>query len=146
MGRSNRLIGCALVTLALVSGWRISVAGQQTGRTPPPLAIPSLSGGDLFRFYCATCHGRDGKGNGPAASALNRRPADLTTIAKRNGGRFPTDRVERFVTGDREPTPAHGSVEMPVWGPIFQALDPRDAFNRVRISNVVAFVESIQEK
>ena len=105
-----------------------------------------MAGGDLFRFYCASCHGREGKGDGPVASALNRRPPDLTTIARRNGGRFPTDRVEGFVTGNREPTLAHGSADMPVWGPIFQALDPQDRMNRIRIENVVAFIESIQTK
>ena len=80
------------------------------------------------------------------AAALNRRPPDLTTIGRRSGGRFPTDRVERFVTGDREPSQTHGSADMPVWGPIFQALDPQDRMNRIRIANVVAFIESIQSK
>jgi mono/diheme cytochrome c family protein len=129
-----------------MSGPGLGLAGQQTGRTPPPLLIPSLTGGDLFRFYCASCHGRQGKGDGPMVSALNRRPPDLTIIARRNGGQFPTDQVERFVTGAREPTLAHGSAEMPVWGPIFQALDPHDRMNRIRIENVVAFIESIQTR
>ena len=147
MRQSKRVIQRALVALALISAWGLGVAGQQTtGRTPPPSLIPSMSGGDLFRFYCAPCHGREGKGDGPVAPALNRRPADLTTIAKRNAGRFPTDRMERFVTGDREPFQAHGSADMPVWGPIFQALDPQDRMNRIRIENVVAFIASIQSK
>ena len=146
MRQSTRMICGALMTLALMSRWDAAVAGQQTGGTPPPLVIPSMSGGDLFRFYCASCHGRDGKGNGPVAAALTRRPPDLTTIARRNGGRFPTDQVESFVTGNREPTLAHGSAEMPVWGPIFRALDPQDRLNRIRIQNVVAFIESIQSK
>jgi mono/diheme cytochrome c family protein len=147
MRQSKRMIRGALVALALISALAArGVAGQQNGRTPPPLVIPSMSGGDLFRFYCASCHGRDGKGDGPVASALNRRPPDLTSIARRNSGRFPTDRVERFVTGDREPSLAHGSADMPVWGPIFQALDPQDLMNRIRIENVVAFIESIQAK
>jgi mono/diheme cytochrome c family protein len=146
MRQSQRVIQRALVALALMGASVLGVAGQQTGRTPPPLLIPSVSGGDLFRFYCASCHGREGKGDGPVAPVLNRRPADLTTIAKRNGGRFPTDRVERFVTGDREPSLAHGSADMPVWGPIFQALDPQDRMNQIRIENVVAFIQSIQSK
>ena len=146
MRQSKRVIQSALVALALISAWDLGVAGQQTGRTRPPLLIPSMSGGDLFRFYCGSCHGREGKGDGPVASVLNRRPPDLTTIANRNGGRFPTDRVERFVTGDREPSEAHGSADRPVWGPIFQALDHQDRLNRIRIENVVAFIESIQSK
>jgi mono/diheme cytochrome c family protein len=140
------MIWGTVAALAVVTFWDIGATGQQTGRTPPPLLIPSMAGGDIFRFYCASCHGREGKGDGPVAAALNRRPPDLTTIARRNGGRFPTDRVERFVTGDREPTLAHGSADMPVWGPIFQALDPQDRMNRIRIENVVAFIESIQTK
>ena len=146
MRQSTSVFCGGLLALALIGGGSVGRAGQQTGRTPPPLLIPSLAGGDLFRFYCASCHGREGKGDGPVASALSRRPPDLTTIARRSGGRFPADRVERFVTGDREPTMAHGSADMPVWGPIFQALDPQDRMNRIRIENVVAFIESIQTK
>jgi len=140
------MIGGVLMTLALISRWDSGMAGQQTGGTPSVLVIPSLSGSDLFRFYCASCHGRDGTGDGPVAAALTRRPPDLTLMARRNGGRFPTDRVEGFVTGNREPTLAHGSAEMPVWGPIFKALDPHDRMNRIRIQNMVAFIESIQSK
>jgi mono/diheme cytochrome c family protein len=149
MTRTTRAIGAMLMALGLAGSWNIGFAAQQTRRTPPPsLVIPSTAGGDLFRFYCATCHGRDGKGDGPVAAALNRRPADLTLIARRNGGHFPAVRMEDYVTGNREPMapPAHGSMDMPVWGPIFQALDPQDVLNRVRIANIMAFVESIQVK
>jgi mono/diheme cytochrome c family protein len=146
MQQSTRMIWPAVMALAMISALDPGVAGQQKGPTPPPLIMPSMSGGDLFRFYCASCHGRDGKGDGPVASALNRRPPDLTMIQRRNGGRFPTGRVEDFVTGNREPTVAHGSADMPVWGPIFQALAPEDRMNRLRIENLVAFIESIQSK
>lgn len=140
--------GCAVTTLTLtltVAG-DVRAAGQQTAPSRPPLVIPSMAGADLFQFYCASCHGRGGKGDGPVASALARPPANLTAIAMRNGGRFPTDRVERFVTGERDPIAAHGSAAMPVWGPIFQALDPQDRLNRIRIANVVQYIESIQAK
>ena len=147
MRQSRVLIGGALAAFALVCGWQVGAVGQQSLRAATPsVVIQSVSGADLYRFYCATCHGRDGKGDGPVASALTHRPSDLTTIAKRNGGRYPKDRIERFVAGDREATLAHGSTEMPVWGPIFQALDPRDTLNRIRIENLVTFLESIQAK
>jgi mono/diheme cytochrome c family protein len=136
----------ALSILVAAGGWNARAAAQTSNRPTLPLVIPSLTGEDLFRFYCTTCHGRDGKGYGPVASALKTPPADLTTIARRNGGQFPRDRVERFVTGERQPASAHGSMEMPVWGPIFQALDPQDTLNRIRIENVVSFIESIQVK
>ena len=112
----------ALLLVVLAHPWS---SGQTTGQKNPPLAISSMYGRDLFEFYCATCHGRDGKGGGPAVPALKVPPPDLTTIATQNGGTFPTARVESFVTGDQDRlTPAHGSKDMPVWGPIFRALDP----------------------
>ena len=140
------MIACGVAAFVATSAWDGKAAAQQTGRGSQPLVIPSMAGADLFQFYCASCHGRGGKGNGPVAAALVPPPADLTMIAARNGGQFPTDRVERFVTGERDPTRAHGSAAMPVWGPIFQALDPQDRLNRIRIANVVKFIESIQAK
>jgi len=135
---------CALLLLVAAG---VPVKGQVTGVQTPPLAIQSMSGRDLFDFYCASCHGRDGKGDGPVAPLLKTRPADLTTLAGRYGGRFPTALVESRVTnGDAVSTGAHGSTDMPVWGPIFRALDPRDTMNKVRISNIVGHVESIQAK
>jgi mono/diheme cytochrome c family protein len=106
-----------------------------------------MYGRDLFEFYCATCHGRDGKGGGPAASALRVTPPDLTTIARRNGGPFPRAVVRELVTGDQQRlVPAHGSKDMPVWGPIFRALDPNDTATKVRIANIVDYIESLQPK
>lgn len=136
-------VSCALA-LALVMG-----AGGRDARAQrpitPPLAISSLSGADIFQFYCASCHGPRGKGDGPVAASLKRLPPDLTTIAVRHEGRFPTDSLERFVAGDGEAPPAHGSREMPVWGPIFRSLEPRDPLTRIRIENVVAFIASLQK-
>jgi mono/diheme cytochrome c family protein len=120
---------------------------QATGAAHPPLVISSMSGRDLYQFYCATCHGKDGKGSGPVVPALRQRPPDLTTMASRNGGTFPRERALSFITGDpRELPAAHGSSEMPVWGPIFKALDPNDKANRIRIENVVDYLASIQQK
>jgi mono/diheme cytochrome c family protein len=68
-----------------------------------------------FLSYCAPCHGRDGTGKGPVAMELKTKPADLTTIAKRNGGVFPQDKVRQTIDGRGLPT-AHGTADMPVWG------------------------------
>jgi len=111
----------------------------------PSLANPSLVGADTYAFYCAPCHGKDGKGRGPVAEALKALPADLTTLAARNGGAFPKDRVRAFVTAGDRAIPAHGSPAMPVWGPTFSALDANDKVVSVRIFNVVAYLESIQQ-
>lgn len=120
--------------------------GQTTGAQNPPLVIGTLYGRDLFNFYCATCHGVDGTGGGPTAAALRVVPPDLTAIARRNGGSFPRSRVEALVTGEGRFTSAHGSKEMPVWGPIFRALDPSNAANAVRVANLVGYIESIQHQ
>ncbi len=103
---------------------------QADVQSNPPLAIRSLDGPDLFAFYCATCHGRDGQGNGRVAPALKVHPPDLTTIARRNGGTFPPARVESAVTGERrDPSPAHGTTEMPVLGPVLRVWEPPEALD-----------------
>jgi mono/diheme cytochrome c family protein len=107
--------------------------------------IASLEGPDLFRSYCASCHGLDGKGNGPVSSALKTQPADLTTISRRNGGIFPVDRVSKIIAGDELVT-AHGSREMPVWGPIFHQIELDRDFGDVRLHNLTKYIESIQQK
>src|SRR5687767_1470473 len=106
----TRLIaGCVL---AGVSGIAAAVVLQ--AQTPPaatalpPVLIESLAGVDSFARYCAPCHGEAGTGNGPVAAALKVGPADLTTLARRNNGAFPRQRVADFVSGVARPVPAHG--------------------------------------
>lgn len=122
--------------------------GQTTAPPKSPLVIASTRGEDLFAFYCAPCHGPGGKGDGPVSPALRTPPADLTTIARRNGGTFPAARVESQVTGTGTTLIlSHGTRQMPVWGPIFRALDPNsDAMNEVRIANLIRYLESLQTK
>ena len=76
-------------------------------------ATASVDGQDLFREYCAVCHGNDAKGTGPAAAALKVKPADLTLISQKNGSKFPEIRVQRVINGEDEVL-AHGSHDMPV--------------------------------
>ena len=134
-------------TLLVASLAAAAAVAQTTGPHNPPLVISSLAGRDLYDFYCASCHGRNGKGDGPVASALKTSPGDLTRLALRNGGVFPTARVTAFVMNDSDIRMAsHGSYEMPVWGPVFRALDSSDTMARVRIANVVSYIESIQER
>jgi mono/diheme cytochrome c family protein len=116
----------------------------QSGAKNEPL-ITSVKGPDLFRAYCASCHGDEGKGNGPAAGALNTRPADLTTITQRHGGVFPSTLVRRIIAGD-DVVVAHGSRDMPVWGPIFHRVERDQDFGNVRMENLIKYLESIQKK
>ena len=145
--RTHHLPATLTLSAMLVVALSFGTAGQVTGPTRPPLIIPSLYGQDLYNYYCASCHGRDGKGGGPVAAALTVLPPDLTTLAARHGGAFPREFVESFVVGNRDPlVPAHGSKDMPVWGPIFLALDPNPAVNKVRIDNIVSYIASMQSK
>jgi mono/diheme cytochrome c family protein len=105
-----------------------------------------LAGKKTYTEYCAACHGEDAKGLGPAASALKTPPSDLTTLAKRHGGKFPEDFVAQTIRFGK-PVQTHGSVDMPVWGPIFNV---RDKFNeaavRQRIKNLCDYLATLQEK
>lgn len=102
-----------------------------------------MSGADIFKWYCAACHGKNAKGNGPAASELKVPPPDLTTLAKQNKGKFPVDYVTRVLMNG--PKPAHGAPGMPVWGPLFAELNAKGRVT-VEIDSVVHYLESLQEK
>jgi mono/diheme cytochrome c family protein len=110
----------------------------------PPDFVPS--GKIMFTQYCAACHGADAKGHGPARAALRIPAANLTTLAKRHGGRFPFDYVTKVLQfGPGFAT--HGSSDMPTWGPIFRYIDNyNDAAVRKRIQNLCDYLDSLQEK
>jgi mono/diheme cytochrome c family protein len=103
-----------------------------------------MSGQDIFKWYCAACHGKNAKGNGPAASELKVPPPDLTTLAKRNKGKFPADYVTRILMNGAK-APAHGTADMPTWGPLFAELNAKGRVT-VEIDNVVRYLESLQQK
>jgi len=105
--------------------------------------IHSVEGTDLFRSYCAPCHGADARGAGPVAPALKTRMPDLTVLARNNKGQFPSERVRRMIEGD-EGIAAHGSREMPVWGPLFHQVEADMDWGNVRLSNLMKYLQSIQ--
>jgi len=104
-------------------------------------------GVEYYVQYCASCHGVDGKGSGPAAASLKSPPADLTRIAARRGGRFPDGEIARFIDGRFAPG-AHGSREMPVWGERFGERIPEAGISeevvRGRVLVIVEYLKSIQ--
>ena len=142
------------IWIAIASGLCLVAAASVTAKSPTPdaqrqqppsILLESVDGSDSFQRYCATCHGRSGKGDGQVAAALKTRPADLTQLARRNDGLYPAERVRAVVAGYGAALPAHGPTEMPVWGPIFRALDPSDVRVAIRIDNIVEYVGNLQE-
>jgi mono/diheme cytochrome c family protein len=144
---------CALLAASAAAAQTQPSTSQAKGQKDqqPQVLINSVKGPDLFREHCATCHGADAKGNGPAASALKTKAPDLTILAKNNGGQFPTDRVRKQISGD-EVMASHGSREMPIFGSIFRFIEPYESLNpndnlpKVRLDNLVAYLQSIQRR
>lgn len=139
------LMACVLSCLAIF-GAAARAQARPAGQKEYEQLIYSVKGPDLFRAYCAACHGSDGKGGGPVAPTLKIKPADLTVIAKDSGGQFPSKRIRRIISGDEPTLASHGSREMPVWGPIFHQIEADQDFGNVRLQNLVSYLESIQQK
>jgi len=141
-----RYLAC---TIALLAAAFVISRAQESKTTVKHTAAPMTShasGKDMFVSYCASCHGKDAKGDGPAANALKQLPADLTTLAKRNGGKYPTDKVTTILRGQTK-LMAHGDQEMPVWGPVFWNLSQgHEGQVQMRIANLNKYLESLQEK
>ena len=110
----------------------------------PGRLIQSLNGVDIYRAHCATCHGVEGKGDGPVAPALNSKMPDLSTISQRSGGVFPVGRVRKIIIGD-EAILGHGSREMPIWGPIFHQIQEDRDYGEVRLQNITDYLKSMQK-
>jgi len=126
-----------------------AAAPQATSPTikhvPAAYTSPS-SGKEMFNAYCASCHGTDAKGDGPAASALKMPTTNLTSLSMKNGGVFPAAHVAAVIQGDAM-TPAHGSKDMPVWGPIFMSIGGHSKSEvQLRIRNLTTYLESLQMK
>jgi mono/diheme cytochrome c family protein len=134
------------LSLTFLAGVTLLALAQTTVKTTTAPQTSAASGQEMYVSYCAACHGRDGKGSGPAAKALKVPPSDLTVLARSNQGKFPDAHVYQVIKGDAM-TPAHGSKDMPVWGPVFRALSKGDqATVQLRITNLTNYVESLQVK
>ena len=133
-----------LVRVVLVSA--AAFASAQISSQPQPAMRP-VDGASIFRNYCAACHGLDGRGNGPVSKALKPAVPDLTRLSQRNRGAFPAIHVRTTIMfGADELLLAHGSREMPIWGPIFHAIEFDRDLGNVRLENVSRYLESIQRK
>ncbi len=138
----------ALIILTCAAAAQDQTQGQ-SGKVVehvPMKATSAASGPEMYKSYCAVCHGVDGKGNGPAASALKTAPIDLTMLSKNNGGKFPSMKVSASIRGDAA-VPAHGSKDMPVWGRLFWGMSQgHEGEVQQRVANLTKYIESLQAK
>ena len=137
MNRISALAGVVMLCASIV--WAAQRGEPTSGDTIE-------SGRETVIFHCAPCHGRDGRGDGPIVAALKMRPPDLTTMSRRNGGKFRRADVASFVTGERRFPAAHGSNDMPVWGPLFRQMNPFDSRIDIRLNRLIDHLESIQAR
>jgi len=134
------------VAAAAVLASVIAVAERPSIKRVPVRYTSPASAQEMYVNYCAACHGQEGRGDGPARPALKAVPTDLTTLARQNGGRYPAAHVYAVLAGKAEPA-AHGSKEMPVWGPIFWQLGqghPAEA--QQRAANLTKYIEDLQAR
>lgn len=131
--------------LALLAGG--AYADQARTRVNIPVARTSAtSGKQMYTSYCAPCHGLDGRGQGPVSPALKSPVPDLSLLRRNNQGRFPDAHVYSVLQNGVE-IAAHGTAEMPVWGPILGKMNHANSQERMlRVSNLSRFLDTLQVK
>lgn len=158
----NKLFWLVIVTI-LSTGMAVAAADQPQPATdagigatesrPQPILknvpvkeVSPVSGKEMYQAYCAVCHGMDGKGSGPAATAMKVQPTDLTLLAKSHGGKYPDMEVVSSIDG-KSNLPAHGSPEMPVWGKLFWGISHGHEGEVVqRTANLNHYIETMQAR
>jgi mono/diheme cytochrome c family protein len=134
------------IVVSLLALAALGLAQSPAGIKMVPLSPTSpASGPQMFNNYCASCHGKSGQGNGPAASALKKGPADLTQLTTRNNGKFPEMAIFHVI--EEGGIAAHGSKEMPVWGDILRSVDGgAGEMTDLRIANLTTYIKTLQRK
>jgi mono/diheme cytochrome c family protein len=144
----NRGIGVFVISFTLLFAVtnHSAAGGAQNKKASHSPAANSDSGLQLYKRYCAVCHGNDLKGNGPVSPEFTNPPADLTTLSQRHGGEFPDTYIQDILRNGVKKT-AHGNTEMPVWGPIFGSTNGANPqLVNIRIVNLTNYIKSLQAK
>ncbi len=137
------------IVLAVVIATAMMASAQEPKKeikNVPVKPTSAVSGQEMYKTYCAVCHGTEGKGNGPAADVLKVPPPDLTALAGKNGGKYPAIKVSAILRGE-EVLAAHGSKDMPMWGQLFWSMSGgHEAEVQQRVANLNKYIESLQKK
>jgi mono/diheme cytochrome c family protein len=143
-GRNMLWFAVVLISIAMLAG--AQEQAQKVVKHVPVKPTSAASGEEMYNTYCAVCHGKDGKGQGPAAEALKVPPPDLTVLSKNNQGSYPSLKVSAVIRGEQV-LPAHGSKDMPVWGSLFWRMSQgHESEVQQRIANLNKYVEGMQQK
>ncbi len=114
-----------------------------------PAAAGDGAGKTLFMHYCSSCHGESGKGDGSLAGVMQLKPADLTQLAKKNGGEIGFLDLLQSIDG-RARVRGHGPTGMPVWGEVFaprkDAPEGEQLQGAGKLLLITYYVESLQEE
>ena len=138
------IAGLFLGVLFIGQGTGITQTTDKTLKTLPVTKSQPDSGKQMYKDYCAACHGMDGKGNGPAVQFLKAPPPDLTTMAKRFNEKSVELRVAAVLRFGTE-SKAHGTLDMPIWVQLFHSMDSTQV-EELRISKLSQYVQSMQTK
>lgn len=140
-----------LTALAIALAPALAMAQQ---KSQPKAGKPVDFGKSEYETKCASCHGLKGKGDGPASIYLNRKPSDLSLLAKNNNGVLPVERMYEVITGGVG-VPVHGTRDMPVWGTAYRIqaaehyvdtpYDP-ESYVRGRVLTLIEYISRIQTK
>lgn len=151
---TKRLTGIVVAAGLLIAASALAFAGQgamgaqeKEGAPIKKVQMPHSkpeSGAQMFKDYCAVCHGVDGRGDGPAAEYLKAPLPNLRTLAKRNDGKYPDTKVAA-VLQFRSTNKAHGTLDMPLWGDLFRQEGGR-GIAALRVANLSKHVETLQDK
>jgi mono/diheme cytochrome c family protein len=136
----------AAAALILASGYADQSKQSKSNVVISVDRVDPTDGRQMYISYCAPCHGADARGQGPAAGVLKSTPTDLTILAKAHSGKYPYAHVVSVLQFGSE-LPAHGSAQMPIWGPVLGKISSSHGQERqLRIANLSRYLESIQAK
>jgi len=143
----NRIHVAFVTAVLATAAFGIAQTGPVIKQVPVVPTSPA-SGKQMYATYCAVCHGVDGRGSGPAAAALKDHPTNLAQLSRENGGKFPDAHVYTILMFGMD-NPAHGSKDMPVWGPALRSLDrgspSPDMQEHQRVANLTNYLKSMQQ-
>lgn len=152
---TKRIFGIAVAASLLIAASALVFANQgamgaqekdqkELKKVPMVHSKPD-SGVQMYKDYCAVCHGVDGRGDGPAVEFLKAPPPSLRTLAKRNDGKYPDTKVTAVLHFGSGTSKAHGTLDMPLWGQMFRS-EGGGSLAALRVHNLSKHIETLQDK